>query len=232
MTSPVTSEPDQDRAPAEPGRTASPARTSATAWVVLIGVLMVGLGLDLGTKVWSFATVADAPVVLDRTSIIENANVNPIPPHDSIVLIPGRMLDLHLVLNPGAVFGIGAEQRTFFVIFTILAVSICLLTFTCWVAADSTLAHVGIALVLAGALGNLWDRVLYGRVRDFLHMLPDRHLPFGWSWPGGNTELFPWVFNVADVMLLAGMALLLVHLHLSDRKQARKANSPRHETGT
>lgn len=232
MTSPVTSEPDQDRAPAEAGRIASPARTSATAWVVLIGVLMVGLGLDLGTKVWSFATVANAPVVLDRTSIIENANVNPIPDHDSIVLIPGRMLDLHLVLNPGAVFGIGAEQRTFFVIFTILAVSICLLTFICWVAADSTLAHVGIALVLAGALGNLWDRVLYGRVRDFLHMLPDRHLPFGWSWPGGNTELFPWVFNVADVMLLAGMALLLIHLHLSDRKQARKANSPRHETGT
>ena len=65
---------------------------------------MVGLGLDLGTKVWSFANVADAPVVLDRTSIIENANVNPIPPHDSIVLIPGRMLNLHLVLNPGAVF--------------------------------------------------------------------------------------------------------------------------------
>ena len=117
-------------------------------------------------------------------------------------------------------------------IFTILAVSICLLTFICWVAADSTLVHVGIALVLAGALGNLWDRVLYGRVRDFLHMLPDRHLPFGWSWPGGNTELFPWVFNVADVMLLAGMALLLIHMHLSDRSQGRKANPPRHETET
>lgn len=232
MTSPVTPESDQNKPPREPDRSFTPARRSATAWVVLLGVLLAGLGLDLGTKIWSFDNVANAPVVLDRTSIIENANVNPIPPHDSIVLIPGRMLNLHLVLNSGAVFGIGAEQRTFFVIFTILAVTICLLTFLCWMGADSTLAHVGIALVLAGALGNLWDRVLYGRVRDFLHMLPDRHLPFGWSWPGGNTELFPWVFNVADVMLLAGMVLLLVHLHLSDRKHARKSTSSSHETGT
>ncbi|MDG2200412.1 MAG: signal peptidase II [Phycisphaerales bacterium] len=232
MTSPVTPESDQNTPPREPNRSFTPARRSATAWVVLLGVLLAGLGFDLGTKIWSFDNVADVPVVLDRTSIIENANVNPIPPHDSIVLIPGRMLNLHLVLNSGAVFGIGAEQRTFFVIFTILAVTICLLTFVCWMAADSTLAHIGIALVLAGALGNLWDRVLYGRVRDFLHMLPDRHLPFGWSWPGGNTELFPWVFNVADVMLLAGMALLLLHLHLSDRKQVRKTASSSQENGT
>lgn len=190
--------------------------------MLLIGVLALGLAVDLGTKQWSFENIADAPVVLDRTAIIENANLNPIPPHDSVVLIPGRILDMHLVLNPGAVFGIGAEQRTFFVIFTILAVSACMLTFTLWMSADSRLAHIGLGLVLAGALGNLWDRVLYGRVRDFLHMLPDRHLPFGWSWPGGNSELFPWIFNIADVMLLAGMGLLLIHLHLSDRKIAQR----------
>ena len=56
-------------------------------------------------------------------------------------------------------------------------------------------------------------------------MLPDRHLPFGLKWPGGNTELFPWVFNIADVMLLTGMGILLIHLHLSDRKQAAAARA-------
>ena len=135
------------------------------------------------------------------------------------------MLRLDLVLNPGAVFGIGAEQRTFFVVFTLVAVAICLVIFIRWMSARSTMAHIGIALVLAGAVGNLWDRVFYGRVRDFLHLFPESRLPFGWTWPGNppNPEWFPWVFNVADVMLLAGMGLLLLHLHLSDRRVAREA---------
>jgi hypothetical protein len=40
-------------------------------------------------------------------------------------------------------------------------------------------------------------------------MTPRWELPFGLRWPGGSPELFPWVFNVADVLLLAGMAILL-----------------------
>ena len=201
-----------------------PARRSAKAWVILVGVFVLGLALDLGLKEWSFAKVADVPVVLDRTSIIENAKLNPIPPHDGVVVIPG-ILRLDLVLNPGAVFGIGAEQRTFFVVFTLVAVTICLVIFIRWMSARSTMAHIGIALVLAGAVGNLWDRVFYGRVRDFLHLFPDSRLPFGWGWPGNppNPEWFPWVFNIADVMLLAGMGLLLLHLHLSDRRAALAA---------
>lgn len=220
-----TSTPTGDTSPGSDGNELfRPAGSSVAAWFVLAAVLLLGLGLDLGTKAWSFHSVASRPVVIDRTILIENANLNPIPLHDSIVLIPGRILDLHLVLNSGAVFGIGAEQRGFFIIFTIIAVSACLLIFSFKVSRKSTMAHVGIALVLAGALGNLWDRLVIGRVRDFLHLFPDRHLPFGWNWPGGNQELFPWVFNIADVMLLTGMLLLLLHLHFTDAadKRARK----------
>jgi hypothetical protein len=50
-------------------------------------------------------------------------------------------------------------------------------------------------------------------------MLPRRELPMGISWPGGSTEVFPWVFNIADVELLAGMALLLIHVQLADRRE-------------
>lgn len=209
----------------------TPAWRSPKAWCVLVVVVLCGLGFDLGTKTWSFNSVAGHPVHIDRQALIENATYQPIPPHDSVVFIPGRILNFHLVLNSGAVFGIGAHQRGFFIGFTIVAVAVCLWIFCRWIAAGSTMAHIGIGLVLAGALGNLYDRLIFGRVRDFLHMLPDRHLPFGWSWPGGNSELFPWVFNIADVMLLTGMGILLIHLHLSDRRQAAAARAQETDDG-
>ncbi len=43
-----------------------------------------------------------------------------------------------------------------------------------------------------------------------MYMFPDRHLPFDLAWPGNNTELFPWIFNTGDVLLLVGMGLLMI----------------------
>jgi signal peptidase II len=53
------------------------------------------------------------------------------------------------------------------------------------------------ALILAGALGNFWDRLTLGYVRDFIQI--------GW-WP---------TFNVADSAICIGFALLLIHLYSS-----------------
>ena len=59
-------------------------------------------------------------------------------------------------------------------------------------------------------------------MRDFLHMLPEWQLPMGWHWPGnGNGDVFPWVFNIADVMLLAGMALFVLSSWIEDRRARR-----------
>ena len=52
--------------------------------------------------------------------------------------------------------------------------------------------HVGFALVLAGALGNVVDRAARGYVIDFIHLT---------RWP---------VFNVADIAVVAGMTLLML----------------------
>jgi signal peptidase II len=193
--------------------------------MVLLLVLALGLTVDLWSKSWAFEHVAGVPVAVARHALLDNPGYDPIPMHESQVVIPGRILNLHLVLNSGAVFGIGSDQRSFFVIFTLVAISVALYVFGWRTLPRSTLAHVGIALVLAGALGNLWDRLAIGRVRDFLHLFPNRHLPFGWHWPGSGTELFPWVFNVADVMLLSGMGILLIHLHLTDRQARRTAQA-------
>ena len=93
-----------------------PAWRSTRAWVIMLMVMIAGLCADLSTKSWSFNNVAHQPVLLDRSQLLSNPNWSPIPPHDGVIAIPGRMLNLRLVLNDGAVFGIGSQQRGFFML--------------------------------------------------------------------------------------------------------------------
>jgi len=189
---------------------------SPLAWVVLLSVLALGLTADLGLKAWSFQNVAPDPVVLDAEVI--GQPYWHIPAHPPVVVIPG-VLQLHLVKNAGAVFGIGADRRIFFIVFTFAALAAAFAVFGRWTNAGATVAHIAIALIIAGGVGNLYDRVQFGFVRDFLHMLPGWQLPFGWNWPGGNTEIFPWVFNVADVMLLFGMGTLMWYMNAVEKRR-------------
>ena len=201
---------------------------SPAAWLTLLIVFALGLGADLYSKAWSFRTVAGQPVVLDRDRLLADPGHNPVDWRAAgRPLLPGDLLRLKLVLNPGAVFGIGAHQRWFFIVFTIVALAAGLLVFGRFTTSRSRLAHVAIALVLAGGLGNLYDRIAFGRVRDFIQALPGRRLPFGWTWPGThNWELFPWVFNVADVLLLAGMILLMIHINRLEKRRRREMPRP------
>lgn len=209
--------------PAAPPR-AVPAFHSPAAWLTLLLVLSLGMAIDIGTKYWSFETVAGQPVQLDRAWLLEDESRNPIPYHQGIRVLPWRLLDFRLVINRGAVFGIGANQRVFFIAFTFVALAVGLYVFGRHTTSRSRMAHVALGLILAGGIGNLYDRIVYGVVRDFLHMLPGRHLPFNWKWPGsGNPEMFPWVFNVADVMLLTGMVLLMIHINRVEKRRAIEA---------
>lgn len=191
---------------------------SPRAWLVLLCVMAAGLLLDLGSKSWSFANVAHVPVDLDAGGYI--------PAHQPVPLVP-KFLNLHLVKNDGAVFGIGSNRRTFFVMFTLVALGAALAVFARWTTGEAWPAHVALGLILAGGLGNLYDRLRFGVVRDFLHMLPGWKLPFGWRWPGGSDEVFPWVFNAADVMLLAGMVSLMIHINrLEKKRKAARVAAP------
>ena len=201
-----------------------PARRSVAAWGVLLAVVLVGLVLDLWTKQWAFEEVAGTPVQLVYSDIVDGAN--PIPWHDGMRVVGPDLLDFRLVLNRGAVFGIGQGRRVAFVLFTVVAIVVAVVVFGWWTRARAHLAHIAIGLILAGGLGNLYDRLSIGAVRDFLHLLPRRDLPFGISWPGGTTEVFPWIFNLADVELLLGMALLLIHVQIVDRQARMAARSP------
>lgn len=206
---------DNPRAPSTQSPPAlTPAWTSRRAWIILLIVVAVGTTFDLVTKRVAFERIAEHPVEIDRETVL---TLSPeqigrlTPQHEPVVVIP-HVLQFELVLNPGAVFGVGSGRRVFFVAFTFAALVFGGWVFARWTRADQWAAHVSIGLILAGGLGNLYDRIVFGCVRDFLHPLPTAPLPFGLTWPGGSEHLWPWVSNVADAFLLIGIAGLVITL--------------------
>ncbi len=200
MTEPRTSGPTGP-AVAPPGR---------SAWVLLLATVAAGLVSDLASKWAAFRFIADVPARVERSAVLASDRLGELlPPHDPVVIVP-RVLNLTLVLNPGAVFGMGAGQRWIFIGFTAFAVFFALWVFLRWTTARDRVAHAALGLLLAGGLGNLYDRLVFGCVRDFLHPLPGVRLPMGLKWPNGSDEVWPYVSNIADLWLIIGIAALLV----------------------
>jgi len=140
--------------------------------------------------------IAAAVLVLDRvTKWIVAARLSQ---HDGITVIPHFFRIVH-VENPGAAFGLFAESSSHFrlsllILFSLLALAI--VGVLLWRNSHSVSATgAALSLILGGALGNLWDRVIAGHVTDFLEF----HVG-SYYWPS---------FNVADSAIVVG-ALLLV----------------------
>ncbi len=167
--------------------------------VQFLFVVVVVLAADLGLKTYAFNHVADHPIVLDP-DVPASMEV---PFHSPTVLIP-KVLHLRLTANTGAIFGMGKGSRWIFVAVSVIAIGFIGRLF--WRSpARAVLLQIALALILAGALGNLYDRIQFAAVRDMLHLFPETNLPFGLSWPGGGRGLYPWIFNLADVALLFGV---------------------------
>jgi signal peptidase II len=139
-------------------------------------------------------------VALDQiTKYLADTSINPARP---VEVLP--WFHLVNVRNTGAAFGMmSALGNWFFIPVTLLAVAI--VSYLLIKTDDST---IGFSLVLAGAVGNLIDRLLYGSVRDFLDFsLGSYH------WPA---------FNVADAALSVGL-FLLIWSTLFPRKPGRRS---------
>ncbi|MBC7772318.1 MAG: signal peptidase II [Pyrinomonadaceae bacterium] len=207
-----------------------PAWRSKTAWFTLIVVAIGSLAIDLVTKWLAFESIAGEPVRIVRTQVLAQAAADPrlvgtlVPRHAPITIIP-HVLDLTLVLNPGAVFGVGPGKRWFFIIFTAIALSFGMWMFTRWTRSRDTIAHAAIGLLMGGGLGNLYDRLALGCVRDFLHPLPGLKFPGGWKPLGGDGQIWPYVSNIADLLLLIGIAMLLLFLWRRDAEAKRVAEA-------
>ncbi len=143
---------------------------------------------------WVSATV----VVLDLwTKWLAEANLERFRP---VEVLP--FFNLRLTYNPGAAFSLladaGGWQRWFFALVAVVA-SVVILVWLVRLRGERMVA-CGLTLVLGGALGNLWDRIFRGEVVDFL----DFHWA-GWHFPA---------FNVADMAITVGAALLILDLFL------------------
>jgi len=207
-------------------------------------IAALGLAVDLWTKQWAFETLK---------------------PHETWVLVK-NLCSLQRSLNPGALFGLGAGFAPIFVGASVLALLFVLYVFANTPASRWSV-HVALGLVLAGAVGNLYDRatqeayVAYlpggGRVIGLLEdqseqgvrisEFPDGAMPR--FYPGkpdaahsgrqpvvrdfvkieakiGAFALWPWVFNIADALLVVGVAGLLVSFwqdrrrHLAEERTA------------
>jgi signal peptidase II len=203
----------------------SPASTgtlrSGRAWTVLLIVLVIGLATDLASKYIAFHSIAAHPVQISREDVLvaqrEGRHLGAlIPPHRPVTVIPS-ILEFSLVLNPGAVFGIGAGKRWFFIAFTLGALALAIWMFAAWTRPRDTSAHIALGLLISGGLGNLYDRLVYACVRDFIHPLPGVRIP------GTQRELWPYVSNLADLWLLIGIGLLMWHLWRQGKREQQSA---------
>jgi signal peptidase II len=150
-------------------------------------------------------------VLLDRAS--KWLVARDISLHDSIQLIPHVFYLTH-VENRGAAFGLFAESPSqwkigMLILFSIVALVI--VSALLWRGGHSmTTTGVGLSLILGGAVGNLWDRLLTGRVVDFLLVYIGSY-----QWPA---------FNVADSAIVVGAGLLVFEI-LFDRAPAQEKSA-------
>jgi signal peptidase II len=165
---------------------------------------------------WTPAIIPPIIFLLDRVSKVWIESR--VSFYDTYIVIPGFFSIVH-TQNKGAAFGILSEAsgtwRNVFLIGVSLAVmgfvAVLLIVSLRHTSSHSGWLRAGLALVLGGALGNLWDRVLRGSVTDFLLFYAGQY-----QWPA---------FNVADSAISVGAAFLLLDM-LHERRRA-SAGVPR-----
>ncbi|MEC8880202.1 MAG: signal peptidase II [Pseudomonadota bacterium] len=153
---------------------------SQLVWLWLTGLMIV---LDQVSKHW----------VVARFDLYERLEVLP-------------FFSLTLAYNSGAAFsflaGAGGWQRWFFAAVAVIAVVLIL----GWMRKlrDERMQGAALALILGGAVGNLYDRVVLGHVVDFLDFYwGDYHFP---------------AFNIADTAITIGAALIILDMLLGGRR--------------
>ena len=120
--------------------------------------------------------------------------------------------------NSGAAFGIFKNGNPIFMVLAVI-VSIAIIYYFPRIPAEEKVVRFALSLQLAGAVGNLIDRILFGHVTDFISV--------------GNFA----IFNVADSSITVGVAILLIAVWWQERKEKKKlavsnSQEPANEAGS
>lgn len=153
-------------------------------WSLFSAIAIIGIIIDQGTKI----AIDRSMQLFDSVRIIEN------------------FFHITYVRNRGAAFSFLSDaswRLPFFIVISIIAALVILVAFR-KLRDDQRLAHMSLAMIFSGAVGNLIDRVRLGEVIDFLDVHWYRH-----HWPA---------FNVADSLICVGVILLAVDMVLEEKR--------------
>lgn len=159
-------------------------------------------------RIWKLSIIITALIILDQLTkgvVQQNFALG-----ESVPVIKG-FFNFTYVQNQGAAFGMGAQSGDFIrlVLFKILPVFACFwLMWEMWkyrYVKDKALLSYAYGLVLAGAIGNLIDRISLDYVVDFLDFHYKQHH-------------FP-AFNVADSAISVAFVLLVIEMIIDSKKQ-------------
>jgi len=169
------------------------------SYLFLAIVSVVTLGLDLGSKQWAERTLDMRPPL----QVID------------------KYVDFILARNKGGAWGLlqttsELVRRPFFLLVSALAIGFIVTLYSRLLPRQRALKW-GLPLVLGGALGNVFDRIHYGWVIDFIDVHVTRN-GLEHHWP---------TFNVADVAICVGVGLMALDMMLGKRTTQRAA-LPRH----
>jgi signal peptidase II len=155
-------------------------------------------------KRWSlFSAIAAVGIIIDQITKI--AIDRSMQLFDSIPIIE-HFFNITYVRNKGAAFSFlsnASWRLPFFITISTVAALVILIAFR-RLRDDQRLAHISLAMIFSGAVGNLIDRIRLGEVIDFLDVHWYRH-----HWPA---------FNVADSLICVGVFLLAIDMILEEKR--------------
>jgi signal peptidase II len=161
---------------------------------------------------WRWLYLTATVVLLDQ--LTKEAILNSLVPYESIRVLP--VLDITLMFNTGAAFSFLAShsgwQRWFFTTIAVVISTVIVVWLRRVKAVSQWTLASGLALILAGAIGNVFDRIRHGHVVDFVHA----------HW---GSAYFP-AFNVADASITVGAGLLILDAFLEGRRKKEPDASP------
>lgn len=179
---------------------------------LLLGALalLALLALDLGTKEWALSALSEPRALPSQRAVCEADSFGRTEEQrfrkQPLVLIP-EYFEFRYAENCGAAFGLLRSAPSWLrrSVFGVAAVVACLALLWMFASGKGTpLFAASVPLIVSGAIGNLIDRARHGYVVDFIRAHIHEH-----DWP---------TFNVADITITVGVALMLLDGMRSDRK--------------
>ncbi|KQS81149.1 lipoprotein signal peptidase [Rhizobium sp. Leaf384] len=162
-----------------------------------------GIRPTLFSRPWPIAIFIIVALLLDQA--VKQAVEAYLPMEEAVHVIP--MLALYRVYNYGVAFSMLSGMEGWFIVGMRLVV----VAFVLWLwrktPKDRFFAHLGYAMIIAGALGNLVDRFLYGYVIDYILFYTET-----WSFA---------VFNLADAFISVGAGAIVLDEILQAKKRDR-----------